>query len=112
MEEQTHQWKNIGTDRQKWRKTGNKNLKIDRLPYYRETERKETDRLRDINNFGCRSATEILLTVLKIRNNCAFDEQVIRRKAVLMKRRFDEKSLHRQNGVKPGKEIGKSKQIN
>ncbi len=43
---------------------------------------------------GCRSATEILLTVLKIRNNCAFDEQAIRQKAVLMERHFDEKALH------------------
>jgi hypothetical protein len=50
-----------------------------------------------INNFGCRSATEILLTVLKIRNNCAFDEQAIRWNTVSMKRRFDEKALHPEN---------------
>ena len=43
-----------------------------------------------INNFGCRGATEILLTVLKTRLNCAFDEQAIRWKPVLMKTHFDE----------------------
>jgi hypothetical protein len=47
-----------------------------------------------INNFGCRSATEILLTVSKIRNNCAFDEQAIQSKAVSMKRHFNENALH------------------
>jgi hypothetical protein len=45
-------------------------------------------------DFGCRSATEILLTVLKTRWNCAFDEQASRWKAISMKRRFDEKALH------------------